>query len=126
MAAAIDALAAIGDRREGRTIAVLGEMKELGDTAVEAHRQVGALAAAAGVDVVVVVGEPAAGIAEGARSAEGWRGEAFLTAGRAEALSWLRKNAVPEDVVLVKASRGAALETVADGLLETEGGPTTP
>jgi UDP-N-acetylmuramoyl-tripeptide--D-alanyl-D-alanine ligase len=126
MAAAIDALAAIGGRRARRTIAVLGEMKELGDTAAEAHRQVGALAAAAGVDVVVAVGEPAAGIVEGARATVGWRGEAFLTAGRAEALDWLRKNAVAADVVLVKASRGAALEVVADGLLDTEGGSITP
>jgi UDP-N-acetylmuramoyl-tripeptide--D-alanyl-D-alanine ligase len=66
--------------------------------------------------VVVVVGEAARGILEGARGAAGWSGEAILTAGRDEALDWLRKNAVAEDVVLVKASRGAALEYIADGL----------
>jgi UDP-N-acetylmuramoyl-tripeptide--D-alanyl-D-alanine ligase len=130
MAAAIDALVAIGGRRSRRTVAVLGEMRELGDTAAASHREVGAHAATAGVDVVLAVGEPAAGIAEGARGTAGWHGEAMLTAGRAEALDWLRKNAGPEDVVLVKASRGAALEAVADGLLETqpetEGGTSTP
>jgi UDP-N-acetylmuramoyl-tripeptide--D-alanyl-D-alanine ligase len=130
MAAAIDALVAIGGRRSRRTVAVLGEMRELGDTAAASHREVGAHAATAGVDVVLAVGEPAAGIAEGARLTAGWHGEAMLTAGRAEALDWLRKNAGPEDVVLVKASRGAALEAVADGLLETqpetEGGTSTP
>ncbi|MCW2767206.1 MAG: hypothetical protein JWO11_3165 [Nocardioides sp.] len=124
MAAAIDALVAIGSRRARRTVAVLGEMKELGPAAYEAHRGVGALAAAAGVDVLLVVGEAAAGIADGAGASPDWPGEAILTAGRAEALAWLRKNAVAEDVVLVKASRGAALEYIADGL--TEGGTATP
>jgi len=38
--------------------------------------------------------------------------------GRAEALDWVRNNADAGDVVLVKASRGAALESVAEGLLE--------
>jgi UDP-N-acetylmuramoyl-tripeptide--D-alanyl-D-alanine ligase len=123
MAAAIDALVAIGSRRARRTVAVLGEMKELGPAAYEAHRGVGALAAAAGVDVLLVVGEAAAGIADGAGASPDWPGEAILTAGRAEALAWLRKNAVAADVVLVKASRGAALDHIADALLE--GGTAT-
>ncbi len=120
MEAAIDALVTIGGRRARRTVAVLGEMKELGDAALDAHREVGRLAAEAGVDVVVAVGEPARGIAEGATAAAGWRGEAVLTAGRDEALAWVRENVAAEDVVLVKASRGAALEAIADGLLEGE------
>jgi len=124
MTAAIDALVAIGGRRDGRTVAVLGEMKELGAGALEDHRAVGRAAAAAGVDVVVAVGEPARGIAEGAEGSAGWPGVALHTAGRDEALSWVRKNVAAQDVVLVKASRGAALEVVADGLLEEEG--TTP
>ncbi|MCW2795818.1 UDP-N-acetylmuramoyl-tripeptide--D-alanyl-D-alanine ligase [Nocardioides sp.] len=124
MAAAIDALVAIGGRRARRTVAVLGEMKELGPAAHDAHVGVGAFAAAAGVDLVLVVGEAAAGIAEGARASADWAGEAIVTAGRDEALAWLRKNAVAEDVVLVKASRGAALEYIAEGL--AEGGTSTP
>jgi UDP-N-acetylmuramoyl-tripeptide--D-alanyl-D-alanine ligase len=121
MAAAIDALVAIGGRRQRRTVAVLGEMKELGDGALEAHREVGRAAAAAGVDLVVAVGEPARGIAEGADGTRGWPGAVVLTAGRDEALAWVRENVAAEDVVLVKASRGAALEKIADGLLEGEG-----
>ena len=61
MAAAIDALTAIGRRRSRRTVAVLGEMKELGAEADEAHRGVGRVAAESGVDVVVAVGAPARG-----------------------------------------------------------------
>ncbi len=121
MAAALDALVAIGRRRERRTVAVLGEMKELGDDALEAHRGVGRTAADLGVDLVVVVGEPARGIAEGATGTPGWTGEAIFTAGRDEALDWVRENVAAADVVLVKASRGAALELIADGLLEGEG-----
>lgn len=127
MAAALDAAAAIGGRRGRRTVAVLGEMKELGEGAAEDHRAVGRHAAAVGVDVLVAVGEPAHGIAEGARETTGWAGEAILTPGRDEALAWLRENVSASDVVLVKASRGAALEVIADGLLEEEGtAPVTP
>ena len=50
----------------------------------------------------------------GARRTPGWRGEAVPTAGREQAADWLRHNVVARDVVLVKASRGAALEHVAD------------
>jgi UDP-N-acetylmuramoyl-tripeptide--D-alanyl-D-alanine ligase len=117
MGAAIQALVAIGGRRGRRTVAVLGEMRELGPGAHADHVEVGRLAAAAGVDVVVAVAEPAAGIAEGAAAVSGWHGEAIVTAGRAEALAWVRENVAAGDVVLVKASRGAALETIADGLL---------
>jgi UDP-N-acetylmuramoyl-tripeptide--D-alanyl-D-alanine ligase len=117
MVAAIDALAAIGARGDRRTVAVLGEMRELGADTEAGHREVGRAAAAAGLDVILVIGRPAEGIAEGARQAAGWHGEVIVTAGRTEALAWLRENAVARDAVLVKASRGAALEVVADGLL---------
>ncbi|MBA2952312.1 UDP-N-acetylmuramoyl-tripeptide--D-alanyl-D-alanine ligase [Nocardioides sp. MAH-18] len=118
MQAALEALVAIGARRGRRTVAVLGEMRELGPTAYDEHVGVGRAAAALGVDVVVAVGPEAAGIAAGAGD------EAIVTAGRAEALAWVRENVAGADVVLVKASRGAALEVIADGLLahDVEGG----
>ena len=127
MTAALDSLMVIGKRRGRRTIAVLGEMRELGEQSHAGHVQVGRTARILGIDTVVVVGEAAAGIAEGYASA-GSGSEAILTAGRDEALDWVRKNAAGSDVVLVKASRGAALEAIADGLLaqESEGGTTTP
>ena len=120
MAAAIDALTTIGERRKRRTVAVLGEMRELGADAHASHVEVGTVAAGAGIDVVIAVGEPAAGIVEGARRVDGWTGEAILTAGRTEALTWVRENVAAGDVVLVKASRGAALEAIADGLLQDQ------
>ncbi len=120
MTAALEAVHAIAAATPGRrTVAVLGEMKELGAEHDAGHRAVGTVAAGLGIDVVVVVGEAARGIAETA--ADGVR-EVIVTAGREEAAAWVRQNAGPEDVVLVKASRGAALEWVAEQVLEE----TTP
>jgi UDP-N-acetylmuramoyl-tripeptide--D-alanyl-D-alanine ligase len=120
MDAALDALAAIGERGGRRTVAVLGEMLELGDSSAADHVAVGEHAAGLGIDVLVTVGAAAEAIADGARRTPGWSGEAVLTAGREQASAWLRQNALARDVVLVKASRGAALEHVADVLTEPE------
>jgi UDP-N-acetylmuramoyl-tripeptide--D-alanyl-D-alanine ligase len=114
MAAALDALAAIGDRGGRRTVAVLGEMLELGATSAEQHAEVGAHVASCGVDVLVTVGPAAEAIAEGARRTPGWHGLVVATAGRERAAEWLRQNVHARDVVLVKASRGAALEHLAE------------
>lgn len=118
MAAALDALAAIGRRGGRRTVAVLGEMLELGPTAAAQHAEVGEHVAAVGVDVLVTVGDAAGDIAVGARRTPDWAGSAVSTAGRDEAAEWLRHNVLAGDVVLVKASRGAALEHLADVLAE--------
>jgi UDP-N-acetylmuramoyl-tripeptide--D-alanyl-D-alanine ligase len=93
-------------------------MLELGSTADEAHRDVGRIVAESGVELLVTVGPVADGIADGAASVPGWSGKALRTAGRDEALAAVRENVAAADVVLVKASRGAALEHVADGLLD--------
>ncbi|MBM7515328.1 UDP-N-acetylmuramoyl-tripeptide--D-alanyl-D-alanine ligase [Nocardioides nitrophenolicus] len=114
MRAALEALVGVAEAGGRRTVAVLGEMRELGDEHDAGHRAVGADAARLGVDVVVVVGAAASGIAEGARSGAG---EVIVTAGREEATAWVRQNAGSEDVVLVKASRGAALEVVAEAIV---------
>lgn len=118
MAAALAVLRGIRERAGRRTIAVLGEMLELGDGAVDAHRQVGSAAASAEVDVLLTIGDMATHMAAAAREEAGWRGEAIVTAGHAEAVAWLRQNVSAGDVVLVKASRGAALEHVAEALLD--------
>jgi UDP-N-acetylmuramoyl-tripeptide--D-alanyl-D-alanine ligase len=123
MNAALAALAAIGERGDRRTVAVLGEMLELGDTATEQHAEVGTHAAELGVDVLVTVGTAAETIADGARRTPGWGGEVVSAAGREQAADWLRHNVGARDVVLVKASRGAALEHLADALTHPVPGP---
>lgn len=109
MAAALHALAAVGGG--GRTYAVLGEMLELGEAAVDAHRDIGELAVELDISCVVAVGEGAAGIAEGA----GLR--AHRVADVDAAVAFLTERLRPSDVVIVKASRGGRLERVADALL---------
>ena len=102
MIAALELLATL----PGRHVAVLGEMRELGDAHDRGHREVGE-AAAGLADMVVVVGEQAAGIAAGAASL----GEAVVAVpDREAALAVLRRKLRPGDAVLVKASRGAELE----------------
>ncbi len=123
MTAAIHTVARIGAARDGRSVAVLGAMLELGRESAGAHTDIGRVAARAGIDVVVTVGTEAEAIAAGARDVTGWTGEAIVTASRDEALLWVMQNVSAPDVVLVKASRGAALEHVADALIahRTEG-----
>lgn len=128
--AAVETLWAMGQRQGRRTVAVLGAMRELGETAHAGHAAVGAGAAALGIDVVVVVGEEAAGIADGLASVPDWGGEVVHTAGRDEARAWVGDNVAAGDVVLVKASNGVGLWVVAEDLLATdpirEGGTTAP
>jgi UDP-N-acetylmuramoyl-tripeptide--D-alanyl-D-alanine ligase len=112
MRAAVETLVEIARRRPGRSWAVLGDMLEMGDEAPAAHVQLGRQVAAAGVDELVVLGAYAPALAE---AAEGVHTRVAAT--KEEALSWLRAEVSAGDVVLVKASRGLALETVAEDLL---------
>ena len=99
----------------GRRIAVIGEMLELGSDHEAGHERVGK-AAADVVDRLVVVGEGARGVASGARGAGLGRDRISLVADRAEALQQLLSSLVVGDVVLVKASRGIALDLLVDEL----------
>jgi UDP-N-acetylmuramoyl-tripeptide--D-alanyl-D-alanine ligase len=122
MRAALEALVAISAGR--RSIAVLGEMRELGEEHDAGHRAVGLAVAELGVDGRIVVGPEAEGIAVAAEAAQ--RPPAVVrTAARDDAVTWVRHNAVAGDVVLVKASRGVALEHVAEALLAGETGEGT-
>jgi UDP-N-acetylmuramoyl-tripeptide--D-alanyl-D-alanine ligase len=117
-AVALRALASM--RGTGRTVAVLGYMAELGDFEREGHQQVGRLAAVLGVDRLLVVGEPAAPIHEGATAVGSWGGESVLLTDQAAAVEVLHRELRPGDVVLVKGSRYRTWE-VADALREATG-----
>lgn len=116
MTAALETVAGIGERSGRRTVAVLGEMLELGDEERSAHLGIGEVAGRLGIDVLVAVGDVAGQILEGARGVAA-AGLLVSVPGRDEALTWVRNNVTASDVVLVKASRGAALEKIAEGLL---------
>ncbi|MDA2810743.1 UDP-N-acetylmuramoyl-tripeptide--D-alanyl-D-alanine ligase [Nocardiopsis sp. RSe5-2] len=116
MAAALRTLGAIAERR--RSFAVLGAMAELGGEARGAHEEAGRLAASLGVDGLIVVGQEAAPIADGAAGTAGWHGEAVAVPDAAGAVEALRTRLRPKDVVLVKGSRVAGLEKVAEKVAE--------
>jgi UDP-N-acetylmuramoyl-tripeptide--D-alanyl-D-alanine ligase len=94
-----------------RAVAVLGEMAELGAGAPAYHREIGAAAAALGIDALIAVGPLAR---EYAAAANGIDARCVDTA--AEAAAALRATLRPGDVVLVKGSRSAGLEAVAEKL----------
>jgi UDP-N-acetylmuramoyl-tripeptide--D-alanyl-D-alanine ligase len=130
MRAALSTLRAVAEGRGARSVAVLGSMRELGATSEAEHEAVGRAAAEAGVSLLVVVGDEAAGIRTGALQVEGWAGEC-RTAPDADAAGRIALTQVRAgDVVLVKASRAEALERVASSLVEatvdTAGGPAAP
>jgi len=98
----------------GRKIAVLGDMLELGAAAEAEHAGVGRLAAELGVDVLVAIGSSSETTAEGARRA-GLK-DVFSFGSKKNALELLKRILHEGDTVLVKGSRGVALEEVVEGL----------
>ncbi len=118
MSAALRTLATLAASR--RSFAVLGHMAELGPTHRSEHERVGRLAAESGVDVLVTVGEQAAGIADGAASVADWTGQTVAVADVAEAVAVLRERLRPKDIVMLKGSRVAGLEQVAEQLIGVE------
>ncbi|MCU0230470.1 MAG: UDP-N-acetylmuramoyl-tripeptide--D-alanyl-D-alanine ligase [Acidobacteria bacterium] len=101
---------------DGRRVALLGDMYELGERSPAFHREVGEAAARAGIDLLVTVGAFAHDAAEGARAA-GLRDALVLddVPAAAAALAGLLQ---PGDLVLAKASRGVGLERALPALLE--------
>jgi UDP-N-acetylmuramoyl-tripeptide--D-alanyl-D-alanine ligase len=114
--AALEALVVMAGTR--RSWAVLGEMRELGAASVAEHDAVGRLAAQLDVDRLVVVGEGARAVHLGAAQARSGGKESVHVPDAAAALALLRAELAPGDVVLVKASRAAGLEVVAQALLD--------
>jgi UDP-N-acetylmuramoyl-tripeptide--D-alanyl-D-alanine ligase len=122
MRAALKTLAELGRSGGRRTVAVLGEMRELGASSQEEHDAVGRLAVRLDVSQLLVVGEPARPMHLGAYLEGSWGEESVFVADNDAAIAWLRGFLAPGDVVLVKASRAAALEKVAEALLEEDEG----
>ncbi len=113
MLAAIATLSAWGGVR--RRVAVLGDMRELGTFTRTAHVAVGTAVATAGVQLLIVVGEYAEYIAEGARAA-GYTGEMYTCAAATDAVDLIGAHLQCGDVVLVKASRAVGLEIVVEAV----------
>jgi UDP-N-acetylmuramoyl-tripeptide--D-alanyl-D-alanine ligase len=107
--AALDTL--VNSGRGGRTFAVLGEMRELGDISDQEHRALGRYAAELGIGYII-------GFAEGGREIVGGAGEATYSGETVcidtydDIAEYLKDNLSADDIVLFKASRGVELENV--------------
>lgn len=124
MAAALRVLELTAEAKgkiRGRRIAVLGDMKELGENTVALHRRVGETAARMGVDLLMTVGELGAELAYGALEA-GMSPDAVLiteeTAPYPETAHRLASLLSYGDTVLFKASRAMTLEVLAEACAE--------
>ncbi len=119
MRSALKALAGMGRAGTGRrTWAVLGPMAELGPDAMAEHDTIGRLAVRLDISRLVAVGEPARPIAHGAALEGSWNGESAWVPDLDAAFALLHAELRSGDVVLLKASRSARLERLAQLLVD--------
>jgi UDP-N-acetylmuramoyl-tripeptide--D-alanyl-D-alanine ligase len=98
----------------GKAIAVLGDMLELGEASEYEHREIGKYLSVSGVDDVITYGKYAANILDGASNST----NCFHAKTHQDAAKILIDTAKPNDLVLVKGSRGSTMEQVIKRLFE--------
>jgi UDP-N-acetylmuramoyl-tripeptide--D-alanyl-D-alanine ligase len=104
-------------RDHGRTAAALGDMLELGEAAVEEHRQLGRRAAGLGLDFLMIYGNHRLDVAAGAQEAGLPGGRIFPVTHLADAARILQELLSPGDWLLIKGSRSMHLEGLVDLLV---------
>lgn len=117
MKAALQTLAQLG-RQGHRTIAVLGEMAELGEFSAHEHDAIGRIVVRLNIDQLFVVGSGAKLIHMGASQEGSWDGESKYFDSIDEALAAVRGMLRADDIVLVKSSKSANLRHLGDDLME--------
>ncbi|MFS0894068.1 UDP-N-acetylmuramoyl-tripeptide--D-alanyl-D-alanine ligase [Microbacterium sp. 179-I 3D3 NHS] len=117
MAAALRTLAQITGPAE-RTVAVLGAMTELGESAGEEHDRIGLLAVRLNIQRIVVVGPEARRLFLAAVGEGSWNSEAVHLADQDAAFDYLRTELRDGDRVLVKSSNSVGLRHLGDRLGE--------
>ena len=110
MEAAIKTLVELGSG--GNAIAVLGDMLELGEASIEAHREIGRTAAQCKVDFLITVGDLAAHMETGALKAGMAKERVIRATSHANAAELLKKLSRPGDAILIKGSRGMKMEKI--------------
>ncbi len=115
MRAALQTLASLG-RQGHRTIAVLGQMAELGQYSTEEHDQLGRLVVRYNIDQLYVVGAEAKLIHMGAMQEGSWDGESVFCETISAAFEAICDKLAPGDIVLVKSSNVAGLRFLGDEL----------
>ncbi|MEV8337959.1 UDP-N-acetylmuramoyl-tripeptide--D-alanyl-D-alanine ligase [Leucobacter sp. NPDC077196] len=117
MSAALRTLAQIR-KPDGRSVAVLGAMSELGEYSIEEHRRVGLQAVRLRISELVVVGAEARQLHISAINEGAWDGESTFFATQDEAFAYLTETLRDDDTVLVKSSNAAGLQRLGDRLGE--------
>ncbi len=112
MEAAINTLADM----KGRKVAVLGDMLELGDMSVEAHKRIGMFAQDAGIDMLFTIGGYSDGMVIGAMERGMLPDKIYKAQDKAELIKALNNVVKEGDVILIKGSRAAAMEEVVEQL----------
>ena len=113
---ALRILSNLGASRKGRLVFVCGDMNELGPQSESFHAQLGEIAAKGGVGLLLAVGRFSGIVAESARKNAGLQTESFKDT--ISACNNLAKFIKEYDIVLVKCSRAARLESVVEKLKE--------
>ena len=116
MKAGIQAIA----QAKGRRVAILGDMKELGENEHLYHREMGVFAAEAGIDLLIAVGELGRDIADAARENGCAKTHWYETL--EELLPQVKGMIAPGDTVLIKASHSMHFERILHALLPPEEG----
>jgi UDP-N-acetylmuramoyl-tripeptide--D-alanyl-D-alanine ligase len=115
MAAALKTLAQVRGEND-RTIAILGEMAELGEYSDEEHDRIGRLVVRLNIRKLIVVGHAARHIHNAAGLEGSWDGESVLVETPDEAYDLLRDDLGAGDIVLVKSSKSANRRFLGDRL----------
>jgi UDP-N-acetylmuramoyl-tripeptide--D-alanyl-D-alanine ligase len=115
--AALQTLAQLG-KTGRRTIAILGEMAELGSESRQQHDAIGRIVVRLNIDQLIVVGMGAKLIHMGAEQEGSWAGESIFFESIDEALAYVRGMLRAGDLVLVKSSKSANLRQLGDNLME--------
>jgi UDP-N-acetylmuramoyl-tripeptide--D-alanyl-D-alanine ligase len=115
--AALQTLAQLG-KSGRRTIAILGEMAELGSESRLQHDAIGRIVVRLNIDQLIVVGMAAKLIHMGAEQEGSWAGESKFFESIDEALAYVHGMLRAGDLVLVKSSKSANLRHLGDNLME--------
>ena len=116
--AALQTLAQLGRQTGRRTVAILGEMAELGEFARTEHDAIGRTAVRLNIGLVIAIGENAKLIYMGANLEGSYDGESQYIESLDGALPTVRGMLRAGDIVLVKSSKSANLRHLGDALLE--------
>ena len=115
---ALDCLQTIADDHNRRSVFIAGMMGELGDESEKLHTELGEKIAHAGINLLLTVGQYAKTTAIAANIVSESEVDTHIFENTADLCNKLEEFVQPDDIILVKGSRSAKLETVIDKISE--------